>query len=86
MLEANLTVPRDQIASQQAIFTSLNTLLDLFKKSEVDVETLIPLYNQVIENVKKAKEPFLKSDAELKTYLANMEEDLAAAKTKFGRK
>lgn len=86
VLEANCAIPREQITNQQAIFTSLNSLLDLFKKSEVDVETLVPLYDQVVENVKKAREVFQKSDAELKTYLANMEKDLADAKAKFGRK
>jgi hypothetical protein len=86
VLEANGTIPREQIANQQAIFTSLNSLLDLFKKSEVDVETLIPLYNQVIENVKKAREAFQKSDAELKAYLTKVEEDQAWVKTNFGKK
>jgi lipopolysaccharide export LptBFGC system permease protein LptF len=85
-LEANCQIAREQIASQQAIFTSINSLLDLFKKSEVDVETLIPLYNQVIENVKKVRETFQKSDTELKTFLARAEEDLAREKSKFGRK
>ncbi len=86
VLEANCNVPREQIANQQAIFTSVNSLLDLLKKSEVDVEILIPLYNQVIENVKTAREAFQKSDAELKTYLARAEEDLAWVKKKFGKK
>ncbi len=85
-LEANCQIAREQLTSQQAIFTSINSLLDLFKKSEVDVETLIPLYNQVIENVKKVRETFQKSDAELKTCLARAEEDLAAEKSKFSRK
>ena len=85
-LEANGQIVRDQIISQQAIFTSINSLLDLFKKSEVDVETLIPLYNQVIENVRKIREPYQKIDAELKTYLTRLEEDLAGEKNKFSKK
>lgn len=85
-LEADCVIPREQIANQQAIFTALNSLLDLYKKSGVDVEVIIPLYNQVIENVAKASETYQKSDAKLKTILANMEEDMATNKTKFGRK
>ena len=85
-LEADYQIAREQITSQQAIFTSINSLLDLFKKSEVDVEILIPLYNQVIGNVKKVRETFQKSDTELKTYLARAEEDLARVNSKFGRK
>jgi len=85
-LEANCVIAREQLTSQQAIFTSINGLLDLFKKSEVDVETLIPLYNQVIENVRKIRETYQKTDTELKTYLARAEEDLATEKSKFSRK
>ena len=86
VLETNCTIARDQLTNQQTIWTNLNSQLDLFKKSGVDVETLIPLYNQVIENVKKASELFQKTEAEQKTYLANMEKNLADAKTKYGRK
>ncbi len=85
-LEASCQIARDQIASQQAIFVSINSLLDLLKKSEVDVETHIPLYNQVIENVNKVREPYQKIDAELQTCLSRMEQDLAAEKSKFGKK
>jgi len=85
-LEASCQALREQITSQQAIFTAINGLLDLFKKSEVDVETLIPLYNQVMENIKKVSAPYQKIDAELKTYLTRLEEDLAAEKAKFIKK
>ncbi|MEI8106793.1 MAG: hypothetical protein WCI46_03165 [Verrucomicrobiota bacterium] len=86
VLEASCLTFREQITSQLAIFTGINGLLDLFKKSEVDVETLIPLYNQVIENINKIKAPYQKLDAELKNYLTRLEDDLAAAKTKFAKK
>jgi hypothetical protein len=86
VLEADCIIPREQITNQQAIFTALNSLLDLYKKSGVDVEVIIPLYNQVTENVTQASEIYQKSDAKLKTILANMEEDKAANQAKYGRK
>ena len=86
VLEADCIIPREQITNQQAIFTALNSLLDLYKKSGVDVEVIIPLYNQVTENVTQASETYQKSDAKLKTILANMEEDKAANQAKYGRK
>lgn len=75
---------REQMVTLQGIFTLQNQILDAMKKTEVNIEAVIPTYNAITEQVRKLVADYKSNMAQMTAIQEKWQANTAEMKTKHG--